>query len=580
MRETFNNLRKVYFYGREFKINLIFEVLCSIVRIVTATIVPLFAAKQIVYYTSNMWEQVIYVSICIAVITLFQNLNTVFFRKNTQIFRRGTVKNIQMALSKNILEIKQSEVDKVPSSLFVQRIVNDTDKMSSIFTAGMSTLTSVISSIGCFGAILIINYQVFLYYFCVSIILTILYLIRTKKYRVKDYEYREQVEEVAELTNELIRGARDIKMLNAKKGFIDNLSSIIDKQIISNFEMRNVEIMYNFYIDSLIAIFELLLVVFLIYLTKNNVINVAVAMALFSYRTNVMVNIMEKISSLFTEFNNFDISCNRVFAILDNNMFETETFGTKQLNQVDGNILFNDVCFSYVDNHDVLNDLNFTIEAGQTIGLVGKSGVGKSTIFNLLCKLFDVSSGEVYIDGVNINDLDEKTIRGNVTVISQNPYIFNLSVKDNLRLVRDDLSDEEIMDACRLACLDEFIDDLPNKYDTVLGESGVTLSGGQKQRLAIARAFVQKTKIILFDEATSSLDNETQLKIQTAIENLKDKYTVMIIAHRLSTIVNCDKIMVLESGKIIDSGAHYELLERNEVYQRLCKTELLDVKGE
>jgi len=201
--------------------------------------------------------------------------------------------------------------------------------------------------------------------------------------------------------------------------------------------------------------------------------------------------------------------------------------------------------------------------------------LGKTTIFNLLCKLYEVKSGEILIENENINELNRDAIRGNITIINQEPYIFNLSIRDNLKLVKNDLTDSEMIEACKIACLNEFIQTLPNKYDTILGENGVVLSGGQKQRLAIARAFVQKTKIILFDEATSSLDNETQAEIQQAITNLKDEYTILIIAHRLSTIINCDKIMILEDGKINDSGTHEELLNRNNIYQTLYQTEIL-----
>jgi len=209
------------------------------------------------------------------------------------------------------------------------------------------------------------------------------------------------------------------------------------------------------------------------------------------------------------------------------------------------------------------------------LDLLEKVVLGKTTIFNLLCKLYEVKSGEILIENENINELNRDAIRGNITIINQEPYIFNLSIRDNLKLVKNDLTDSEMIEACKIACLNEFIQTLPNKYDTILGENGVVLSGGQKQRLAIARAFVQKTKIILFDEATSSLDNETQAEIQQAITNLKDEYTILIIAHRLSTIINCDKIMILEDGKINDSGTHEELLNRNNIYQTLYQTEIL-----
>ena len=194
----------------------------------------------------------------------------------------------------------------------------------------------------------------------------------------------------------------------------------------------------------------------------------------------------------------------------------------------------------------------------------------------MLCKLYDIDSGKILIDGKNIEDLDEESIRNNITIISQNPYIFNISIRDNLRLVKRNLTNKEMIHACKLACLDEFIESLPNKYDTIVGEGGVTLSGGQRQRLAIARAFVQNTKIILFDEATSALDNETQGLIQAAINNMKDKYTILIIAHRLSTIINADRIMLIEDGKVTAEGSHKELMKKSKIYKQLYELELKD----
>ena len=190
--------------------------------------------------------------------------------------------------------------------------------------------------------------------------------------------------------------------------------------------------------------------------------------------------------------------------------------------------------------------------------------------------MYNCESGKITIDGIDIDELDEESIRGNITIISQNPYIFNLSIKDNLRLVKKDITDKEIEEACNLACLNEFIESLPDKYDTVVGEGGVTLSGGQRQRLAIARALIQKTKIILFDEATSALDNNSQEYIKRAIDDLVCNHTVVIVAHRLSTIMDADVIHVVDKGKVVASGTHDKLLETSEIYRNLYETESLN----
>ena len=223
---------------------------------------------------------------------------------------------------------------------------------------------------------------------------------------------------------------------------------------------------------------------------------------------------------------------------------------------------------------------NLEIQKGEFFGIVGSSGAGKSTIFNLISALYYADKGKVLLDSNDIRELNKDTIRGNISIIPQNPYIYNMSIKENFKIINENVSDEEIIDACKTACLDSFINTLKDGYNTVLGEGGVTLSGGQRQRLAIARALIQKTKIILFDEATSALDNETQTSIQEAIRNMKGNYTIIIIAHRLSTVVDCDKIYVLSEGNIKGEGTHKELLETCPEYKKLYEKDLEKDKKE
>ena len=513
-------------------------------------------------------------SLIVLFINILNEIDIFIIRKNTQKFRRGTVRNIQNSLAKEILKLEQTTLDANSSGAFVQRLTNDTDKMAAMFTVGMGRVTRFLSNIGSFVAILIIDYHMFVYYLLSAIILTFFHYIKNEKVGKKDIELRNQSDKVAGLTGELVRGARDIKMLFAKDSFMKELDKNIKLQSEKNFQMRNVDMGFNLLIDFLKDVLEFLTIIVLIYLVYNNIVTIAIAIALYSYRTTVLTDLMENVSLLLEECKNFNISCSRVFDII-NNKSKKEVFGSKHLNTINGNFEFKNIYFSYDNVNKVLNNLSLKIEANKTYGIVGKSGEGKSTIFNLLCRLYDSENGKILLDNIDIKQLDEKSIRGNITIINQNPYIFNLSIKENLKLVKDEITEDEIEEACRLACLDSVIKKLPNGYDTIVGEGGVNLSGGQRQRLAIARALIQKTKIILFDEATSALDNETQRDIQKAIDNLKDKYTIVIIAHRLSTIVNCDKIMILQNGTITDSGTHKELLESNIEYKRLCEVEMV-----
>ena len=576
MKETFSNLKRVYKkYGKEYKSSLIKIFIFSLFGIFTNICIPLLSAKFIISFTDSKFEQAIYMSLIILGVYAIENIKILLIRKHNQVFRRGTVRSIQMSLGREILSLEQETLDSNSSGTFIQRLTNDTEKMSRIFTNGMVIIIKFLSAIGSFIAILIIDYHMFLYYFIASLVLTILNYVKNEKVGEKDKEFRKESDKVAGLTGELVRGARDIKMLYAKESFMKNLDERIIIQNEKNFEMRNIDMNYNLFIGYIKMILEFASVLLLVALIRNNILTVAVAIALYNYRNTVLTNFMDIVSELLEECKNFNISSDRVFSIVNNKEFKKEKFGTEEIKKIDGNFEFKNVKFGYNDTL-VLNGLNLKINSGKTYGLVGKSGSGKTTIFNLLNKLYNVNSGNILIDGKDINNLDEKSIRGNITIISQSPYIFNMSIRDNLKLVKNDVSDEEIAKACELACLDDYINTLPDKYDTVVGEGGVNLSGGQRQRLAIARALIQDTKIILFDEATSALDNETQSKIQKAIDNLKGDYTIIIIAHRLSTIVNCDKIFILEEGKISDSGTHKKLFESNKYYKQLCKTELFE----
>ena len=574
MKETINNLKKVYQFGKEFKVSLFLATFFSFAFIIVNVIYPIFTAKQLTSLTSGNFKQLVIASIIVLIFAILGALRMFVIRKNTQVFFRGTFKRLQLAVSREILKIRIKDLDDNSSGVFIERLNKDCNELSHIFTMGVGNLTGILSNIGVFIAVFIINKWIFLFYLLISIIITLLHLRKVKQVNIKDVILRKQQERNVGLTGELVRGVRDIKMLNASSSFIDEIETSINAVSDKTFDMRNTEMLYNLIIACVSALIDFVLVLILIYLIKIDNINVATAVVLFSYRTNITTNLMEKVGNLLTEIKTFNLSSKRVFAMFDNIEFKKEEFGIKHLDKVNGDFEFKDVTFSYDNDKKVLDKLSFKVNANETVGFVGKSGVGKTTIFNLLCKMYDVNDGCITIDGVDIKELDEDSIRDNITIISQNPYIFNLSIRENLRLVKSDLTDEEMIYACKLACLDDFINTLPDKYDTVVGEAGVTLSGGQRQRLAIARAFIQRTEIILFDEATSALDNDTQNKIQQAIDNLKNEYTILIIAHRFSTIINCDRIYFIEDGKVVAEGTHNELLKSCESYKNLYESEI------
>ncbi|MGN1227462.1 MAG: ABC transporter ATP-binding protein, partial [Christensenellales bacterium] len=249
-----------------------------------------------------------------------------------------------------------------------------------------------------------------------------------------------------------------------------------------------------------------------------------------------------------------------------------EKFGKRNPKNIIGKLSFKDVDFSF-DDAQVLKNFSLEISPNQSIAIVGKSGQGKSTMLNLITRLYDVDKGCITLDDIDIKTLSEKSLRDNITIVPQTPYIFNTTIRENLSFVKPDLTDEEMIEVCKKAQIHDFIVSKKDGYDSIVGENGVILSGGQKQRLAIARALLKNSKIIMLDEATSALDNENQYKIQQIINSLKTDHTIIIVAHRLSTIIDCDKIVFMENGQIIGCGSHKQLLHSCKQYKDLYTIE-------
>ena len=574
MKETVKNLRSVYQFGKKYKKNFLFFTIATCFGVLFNIIVPILTAQQIVYLTNNQFYQLILSTLLIFAILFLNTIKIVVIQKNTSKYFRGVSKSIQNQLGSEMLKLKQKEIDNSSSGALIKRLTDDVSQMSHVFTIGEGYLTAILSKIGIFITIFIINKIIFLYYVCCSAILIWIDLNGLKKYTKKNMEYKESEDEVSSLTGELVRGIKDIKMLNSEKSFMQIFNQKIDGMSNKLYQVRDITIHYDAIINTLNDFFVIGLIFLLIFLIQNNQMETAIAVVLFTYRSEVLENIIDSISNLLTLVKNFNLSCSRVFEIIDNQKYAKEKFGSQHINKINGDFEFKDVSFGYSSDHLILNHLNLKVHANEKVGFVGKSGAGKTTIFNLLCKMYDNYEGDIFIDNYNIKNLDKDSIRGNITIVQQNPYIFNMSIRDNLKLVKKDLTEEEMIYALKLACLNDFILTLPKRYDTVVGEGGIMLSGGQKQRLAIARAFIQKTEIILFDEATSALDNETQTEIKKAIDNLSKDYTILIIAHRLSTVLDCDRILFLEDGKITCQGTHEDLLKNSEGYRRLYETEL------
>jgi len=264
------------------------------------------------------------------------------------------------------------------------------------------------------------------------------------------------------------------------------------------------------------------------------------------------------------------VNARMIYEILDIEPHQRDVTDAQDLKVADGAVKFEDVTFSYAGSGPVLDDVSFHAEAGRVTALVGASGAGKSTIIALIQRFFDVDSGTILIDGQDISQVTKSSLRRSIAYVSQHPYLFEGNVRENIRYGRPDATDAEIEEAARLANAEEFITRMPEGYDTLVGENGVTLSGGQRQRLSIARAIVRNAPILLLDEATSALDNESEKKVQEALASIMQGRTTIVVAHRLSTVVSADRIVVMDQGRVVEEGSHRELMAKPDgLYARL-----------
>lgn len=476
---------------------------------------------------------------------------------------------------KKALELPSVAYENYASGEVINRITSDSDSLSFAFGRLLNMTSSLVAS-------LIIIVYVFMNSWIVG--LEVVILVGTLFFVMKIYnpklkaihkERKIEQDKFTSLTTESIRGIREIKTLGIKSSLISDMTDII--KLIYKKSEREIDIQKEFniitrFIKAILEIGVFATCVILMYY-KMVSLTFFIAMTYYVYRYMWLI---ENLNDLTQTYQKTVVSIGRVNDILQNRLYEDEKFGNIKLKNPKGVIEFKNVYFKYPNESNTLKNFNIKIEPNKKIAIVGKSGQGKSTLFNLITRIFDPQRGEILLDGVNIKELEEESLRKNISIIRQEPFIFNRTIKENFKLIDNKITLNEIREYAKMAYLDDYIMSLPKKYNTILGEGGVNLSGGQKQRLSIARTLSKKSKVILFDEATSALDNESQDYIKRSIDDLVKDHTVIIVAHRLSTIVDADVIYLVDNGQVVAEGSHEELLKTSKTYKDLYHKESLN----
>lgn len=483
------------------------------------------------------------------------------------------IENVSMDLYKKIDCLPAKAFEDIGAGEFINRLYNDPDRVMEL----LAKLIKLICKALVVVAILILAFSISWVIGLEIVIFGIVMGYISTKYFPKIKKTQEQIKKQSDAyvktATENITGIREIKSLGIKKNIEKSINGRLNALFTDTKKIKNHEVWY--YGFNNLAYFTLQFVILLTcgYFFIQGKITYAtfIMMEMYIWRIDEVV---ESISEFGVSYNKVTVSLKRIDEIIYNRLYEDEHFGKKTLVNNAGVIEFKNVKFKYSEDEDyTLNGLNLKVVPNKKIAVVGKSGNGKSTIFNLLLRYFDSTTGEILIDGINIKDLTEKSLRENISIIRQAPFLFNLTILENFKLVKPNVTLKEVRKYCKEAYIDDYIMSLPNKYNTVIGEGGINLSGGQKQRLAIARTLLLNTKIILFDEATSALDNESQEYIKKTINNLVKDHTIIIVAHRLSTIVDADIINIIDKGKLESSGTHEELLKTSKVYKTLYSNE-------
>lgn len=514
--------------------------------------------------------------LAVAVLLLIYIINfidSLIFDRYGRIYMEKCANNIMEKIGCAVYEkvglLPARAFEEKSSGEFINRITSDSSTIADSFR---QILRITISLLTCAIVFVYICFNSWIVALEVIIYLVLFYIISHKylpSIKEKQKEINKEKDRAVAEVSESVRGIREIRALGIRKSMNDNFKNIvrniyfkINKQMITE---RN----YNAWIYILNCTLEFVIFTTCILLIINKTGSFAFFMAMTYYVYRFM-NTIELMMNLSTSIQKMKVSIERLSEILDNKLYKDEKFGIVSKTDILGNIEFKNITFKYPNEEkEIFEEFNLTIPTGKKVAIVGKSGQGKTTIFNLLLRYFDSDTGVILVDDIPIEDFTEDSLRENIAIIRQEPFIFNKTILENLKIIDPYMSLKKIRNACKLAEIDEYIMSLPNKYDTMIGEGGINLSGGQKQRLAIARALLKNSKIILFDEATSALDNDNQSKIKQAIDNLVKDHTIIIVAHRLSTIIDADVIYLIDGGKVVASGTHKQLLKKSLIYKNL-----------
>ena len=539
----------------------------AFLRSTTVLGIPIFASKIVEYATiqdfNNAFLNVFYLSINYLIYNIVYHWNYVSYRNNSNYVYTKLQENV----IESVVKYDENFTKKVSKSYLINTVATDTFEVCMFDDRMVDAVTHFISLI--ISLIILLNYNI--YIVIIVLLFNILYLyLLDKGQKKRDYYLngqRKQQDKIVEMFTQILDGNKEIKSFSMSDKLNDYLNLYKKEWRKQYFLKRKYWDINECILPILIIVAKIISYIIVIFEILKGNMNVGMLILVVGYIDRIETENTE----FFKRINKMSASSvriDRLYNVMYYNNKNMLSFGNNITDDIFGNVSFENVSFTY-ENKLILNNISFDIHANSLTAIVGKSGSGKSTIFRLLLRLYKLDKGNIYIDGINIYEYSNKIYSSNVSITTQKPFIFNMSIKENLSLI--DSNHEHQVEACKRVGIHNFIMSLPKGYNTILKEDAVDISGGQKQLIALARTLLSKSEILLFDEVTASLDPNTAKHVMNVLKNLKKDHTVIMITHKPKLMKMADNILVIDHGKIVGNGKHKELIKNNKYYKLLQK---------